>query len=467
MNKHKTRKQNTDFLKVKKIEDKKVNTISESCEINNELNYNNINPYLIENKILDNLNENEDIEINHKKNKKKIYRNNSNININNDCDENNINNFYDINKKSNFIGEKEKYKILYSKVNQNNNNSDDNEENPKISIEENSNEKNNNSDYNELENDKKENNYLNNHFEKVVPNISKNNNKKFTTKILSTNNREYDDPKNQYEEEINRLKQEIENLENDNEFLSNQLIEEEKKNEELHMIKNEKEENDNSILLDISHCLQVNSFDEILPKLTEMINYLTKYNNDKSAKIKEDTISKLKSLYIITNDSKEKKENISIQDLWRWIKQLIEEVDELSIEKERYEKIYNRNNNDIYKIFCEKLIREFGLNSFDELKFFINDLMTKNDLNKKRVENLRKVLMMNNDNNNNNDKEESLSNSDINNYNYNEENEYGNNKNNMRINNENNNFKRFRGKNGNHSLNKIFNRNNFYNDSKF
>ena len=68
--------------------------------------------------------------------------------------------------------------------------------------------------------------------------------------------------------------------------------------------------------------------------------------------------------------------------MWRWIKQLIEEVNELSIEKEKCEEIYNRNNNDIYKIFCEKLIREFGLNSFDELKFFINDLMAKNDLNK-------------------------------------------------------------------------------------
>ena len=86
------------------------------------------------------------------------------------------------------------------------------------------------------------------------------------------------------------------------------------------------------------------------------------------------------------DNSKEKKENISIQDLWRWIKQLIEEVDELSIEKERYEEIYNRESNDIYKNFCEKLIQEFGLNSFDELKFFINDLMTKSDINKEREE---------------------------------------------------------------------------------
>ena len=436
-----------------------MNTNNESYETNNDCNYNNINPYLIENKILDNINENDDIEVNHKKNKDIIYRQNSDNN-----DDFNENNFDDINKKNNFIREKEKYEMIYSNINQNNNISDDdnNEEKIKISIEENSNGKNENSDNGDLEDDnQKENIYLNNNnFGNNSPHFKKNNNKKLMTKILDLNKNEYDEPKIQYENEINCLKQEIANLENDNDLLSNQLIEEEKKNEELLAIKKEKEENDNSILLDISHCLQVNSFDEILPKLTEMINYLTKYNNDKASKIKEDTISKLKSLYIITYDSKEKKENISIQDLWRWIKQLIEEVNELSLEKEKCEEIYNRNNNDIYKIFCGKLIREFGLNSFDELKFFINDLMAKNDLNKKRVEKLRKVLM--NNDNNMNDKEESFSSNNNNNYNYIEEGEFGNN---MRINNDNNNYGKFKGKKSNNSLNKKFDRRYFYNNN--
>ena len=149
--------------------------------------------------------------------------------------------------------------------------------------------------------------------------------------------------------------------------------------------------------MDISHCLQVDSFDEILPKLTEMINYLNKYNNEENSKIKEDLISKLKSLYIATTDYKDSKDNISIQDLWRWIKQLINNVKQLSIEKEKNEEIYKKNNYEVYKKYCEKLIKEFGLNSFDELKFFINDLLTKNNINKKRVEKLRKVLMNNNE----------------------------------------------------------------------
>ena len=57
-----------------------MNTNSESNETNNDYNYNNINSYLIENKILDNINENEDIEVNHQKNKDKIYRKNSDNN---------------------------------------------------------------------------------------------------------------------------------------------------------------------------------------------------------------------------------------------------------------------------------------------------------------------------------------------------------------------------------------------------
>ena len=418
---NKIKKYNIDYKNLKNIEDNKEN---------NNTNYNNINPYLIENKILDYINENEDIEINRKKNKNIIYRQN-------------FKNFDDINKKK----KNEQYDMIYS-----NNNDEEIKDN---SEENNCNSKNDDYNDNNYENKVSENNFKS-FFKKS------NNNKKFMTKILNLNNNINDVQKNQYEEEIARLKQEISNLENDNDILSTHLIEEERKNEELHQLKNEKEESDNSILSDISHCLQVSSFEEILPKLTEMINYLTNYNNDKKSKMKEDIISKLKSLYIITNDSKEKKDNISIQDLWRWIKQLIEEVDELSLEKEKYEEMYNKNSNDVYKNFCEKLIKEFGLNSFDELKFFINDLMTKNDLNKKRVEKLRKVLM--NNNNDSDNKEESFNINNINNNNYlmKEDNDYDNDymNNNIRINNNNYNYMKYTGNSGNKKLRQNYFHNN-------
>ena len=368
------------------------------------------------------------------------HNHNSNINIHN---KNNIKDFteYDnkdeLYKKYETINNQERYGIINPNIDLNKNNIIEMNENNYIikknnKLINNQNENIDSIDINDNDNDNDNDNENDNDNDNDIDDnnnsiTNKNKNKVIRPKILNDNNNDndYNNSINKYQNEINKLKKEIENLENSNDILSNQLKEEEKRNEELNIIKNEKEENDNSILLDISHCLQVNSFDEILPKLTEMINYLNKYNNEESSKIKEDLISKLKSLYIATTDSKESKDNISIQDLWRWIKQLINNVKQLSIEKEKNEEMYKKNNYEIYKKYCDKLIKEFGLNSFDELKFFINDLLTKNNINKKRVEKLRKVLM------NNNEKEESSSSGYINN-NEEIENDYDN----MMINNE-------------------------------
>ena len=77
-----------------------------------------------------------------------------------------------------------------------------------------------------------------------------------------------------YLSEIEKLKLEINNLKTNNEYLNNQLKEEQRKNEQLFNIQKAKDEGENSILSEICHSLQVSSFDEILPKLNEIINYL-------------------------------------------------------------------------------------------------------------------------------------------------------------------------------------------------
>ena len=411
-----------------------INNTSESSQASNEyanIDYNNMNVYNKEKKIYNNSNINDYPNGHGKYFKKKSSKNKNNflkgthsgknlkhnnlININN---KNNINDFQEFEnsnkeelfKKYETINEQEQYGILNPNLNLNNNIMQMNEDNYILP---NNNILNNNKAI--IPNESDDNNSLelnddNNIDTLLNKNKNKNNNKVFRPKILNNNNtNDYNNSINKYQNEINKLKKEIEDLENNNDILTNQLKEEEKRNEELNIIKNEKEENDNNILLDISHCLQVNSFEEILPKLTEMINYLNEYNSDENSKIKEDLINKLKSLFIATTDSKESKDNISIQDLWRWIKQLINNVKQLSKEKEKNEEIYKKNNYEIYKKYCEKLIKDFGLNSFDELKFFINDLLTKNDINKKRVEKLRKVLM------NNNEKDETSSSGYVNN----------------------------------------------------
>ena len=213
-------------------------------------------------------------------------------------------------------------------------------------------------------------------------NIQNNNN------MLSLNQ-----PQNQNNEfylaEIDRLKKEINDLKKNNEILGSQLKEEQRKNEQLFSIQKAKDENENSILGEIAHCLQVASFDEILPKLNEIINYLNNNVNsnntknksqDGNNKIRDELISKLQNLYLSLTGSDEKKEEVTIKILWRWIKHLINTVKQLALEKEKNLELYqNINEIDECKEFCEDLMGELNLQSLDELKMVINNLLNQNN----------------------------------------------------------------------------------------
>ena len=194
-----------------------------------------------------------------------------------------------------------------------------------------------------------------------------------------------------YLSEIDRLKKEINDLKKNNEFLQAQLKDEQRKNEQLFSIQKAKDENENSILAEIAHCLQVASFDEILPKLNEIINYLNNNvnsnvgknkNEDQNNKIKDELISKLQNLYLSLTGSDEKKEEVTIKILWRWIKHLINTVKQLALEKEKNIEIYqNIQEIDEYKEFCEDLISELNLQNLDELKAFLGNLLNQNNNN--------------------------------------------------------------------------------------
>ena len=195
-----------------------------------------------------------------------------------------------------------------------------------------------------------------------------------------------------YMAEIDRLKQEINDLKKNNEILGAQLKEEQRKNEQLFSIQKAKDENENSILAEIAHCLQVASFDEILPKLNEIINYLNNNvnsnnaknrNQDGNNKIRDELISKLQNLYLSLTDSDEKKEEVTIKILWRWIKHLVNTVKQLALEKEKNMELYqNIQEIDECKEFCEELMSGLNLQSLDELKMLINNLVNqKNNMN--------------------------------------------------------------------------------------
>ena len=208
-----------------------------------------------------------------------------------------------------------------------------------------------------------------------------------------------------YLAEIDKLKKEINNLKKNNEYLNNQLKEEQKKNEQLFSIQKAKDENENSILAEISHCLQVASFDEILPKLNEVINYLNNNVNNNSQKnkandgnnkIRDELISKLQNLYLSLTGSDEKKEEVTIKILWRWIKHLINTVKQLALEKEQnienYQKMQEIGE---YKEYCDELISVFNLQNLDELKLFMEENFFK-QINKDNQQEMRNMANMQN-----------------------------------------------------------------------
>ena len=90
-------------------------------------------------------------------------------------------------------------------------------------------------------------------------------------------------------------------------------------------------------------------------------------------------MTKLKGLYITLTGSNPKDE-IEIKTLWRWIKHLINTVKQLALEKEKNLELYqNMNEIDECKEFCEDLMGELNLQSLDELKMAINNILNQNN----------------------------------------------------------------------------------------
>ena len=193
--------------------------------------------------------------------------------------------------------------------------------------------------------------------------------------------------------DIEKLKQEISEMEKLNNQLMDQLNEEQAKNT---ILQNYKQDNNNEEINDtleeIRKMLQVNTIDDIMPKLQEMQNYINKAKTNGN-KRKDEFILRISELYLNLTESNEKIEDIPINVLWRWIKHLIHTVKQLAIEKEN-NKMY-KNNEGSYKEYCMELIHEFGLNDLDELKKFIDDLLLRNNLNIKKMQQLKNFLLNN------------------------------------------------------------------------
>ena len=132
--------------------------------------------------------------------------------------------------------------------------------------------------------------------------------------------------------------------------------------------------------------LNLNSTEEIIPKLNEIFSLIDNNNNinnnnkgnniinNNQEDIKEELIRKLKGIYISLTGSNPNQE-IDIKTLWRWIKHLINTVKQLALEKEKNSK----NGQNDYKQYCEQLMVNFNLKSFKDLTDFLDNVLYQKD----------------------------------------------------------------------------------------
>jgi hypothetical protein len=107
-----------------------------------------------------------------------------------------------------------------------------------------------------------------------------------------------------------------------------------------------------------------------------------KFEDDGKYKKKDEFIEKLTELYNTVGGNSD--EPVDIKTLWRWLKGTVTKVHGDKSDK---------NERNLYKEFCEKIIREYELKDINELIGYINSLLAKNSKNKKRVEKIKNILL--------------------------------------------------------------------------
>lgn len=202
--------------------------------------------------------------------------------------------------------------------------------------------------------------------------------------------------------QINKLQEEINKIKENNESLLNDLKKEKEKNLILKTTKEQVNENDiNKTLLEISKYFEVNNIENIYNKLTEMIDYLSSNNDNNENQIKIEFIFKLKEIYKKSNNI-EDNNNITMKILWRWIKYLISSNKKIKNEIEKnnilLQNIEKKNN--FYKKNCEEIMGIYDIKSLNHFDTFINELISKNNIYRKRIEQLKKMLSEDNNNKN-------------------------------------------------------------------
>ena len=124
-----------------------------------------------------------------------------------------------------------------------------------------------------------------------------------------------------------------------------------------------------------------------------MINYLQLLNNNSEKEANKEFVKNLKEIY-----KKENKDNnninINMKILWRWIKYLISNNNKIKNEIKKNANILQNIEikNNFYKQSCDEIINTYGINNINKFDEFIHALISKNNISRKRMIQLKKML---------------------------------------------------------------------------
>ena len=161
---------------------------------------------------------------------------------------------------------------------------------------------------------------------------------------------------------------------------------------------NSLKENDNDIentLIEISKYIEVGNYDSIPNKLIEMINYLKSLKNNNEQIQNKEFINNVRQIYIKENNIKDINNiNINMKMLWKWIKYLTSNNTKMKNDISKNGTILQNieKKNIFYKKSCEEIINSYDFTIIKKFDEFIHSLINKNNISKKRMEQLKKML---------------------------------------------------------------------------
>jgi hypothetical protein len=116
-------------------------------------------------------------------------------------------------------------------------------------------------------------------------------------------------------------------------------------------------------------------------------------NNNSEKEANKEFVKNLKEIYKKENKDNNNS-NVNMKILWRWIKYLISNNNKIKNEIKQNANILQNIEikNNFYKQSCDEIINTYGINNINKFDEFIHALINKNNISRKRMIQLKKML---------------------------------------------------------------------------